>query len=355
MLWERKGEREDMAISSKELAALLGVSPAAVSIALNGKPGISEATREMILKAAEEHGVRRAVRRETISEFINLLIFKRHGMVYGDTQFFSAVMEGISKTVAELGYKLQVSYFYENQNLEEQVKALSVSDCAGVILLATEMCDEDTKWFVGLGKPLVVLDSWFETWCPDIVVINNIQGAYAATRCLIEAGHRYIGHVCSSVEINNFRDRRAGFLKAITESDGEEKNRAYTTISVGSTQDTAYDDMSKFLDHIHNLPTALFMDNDVIAISCMRALKEHGYRIPEDVSVVGFDDVPMSYVTSPKMTTVHVPKEALGRHAVQLLLDRIRTGKQDHTVKIEINTNLKMRNTVRQMEKPGPK
>ena len=101
-----------MSITAKELAEKLGISASAVSIALNGKKGISDEKRDFILRAAKEYGLKRPLRKSFSSTFINLVIFKKHGMVYGDTPFFAAVTEGISAEVANSGYNLQISYFY---------------------------------------------------------------------------------------------------------------------------------------------------------------------------------------------------------------------------------------------------
>ncbi|MCI8401511.1 MAG: LacI family transcriptional regulator [Lachnospiraceae bacterium] len=333
-----------MSVSAKELAAILGVSPSAVSIALNGKPGISEKTRQAILEAAASHGLKKIRRKSGAPRFINLVIYKKHGLVYGDTAFFSSVIEGISSQAAQSEYNLQVSYFYEDQDHTEQLNFLRLSESAGIILLATEMLREDILPFLSLPKPLVLLDSYFEAGYFDSIAINNHQGAFLAARYLLDCGHRQIGHLASSVFINNFSERSAGFLQAVS---GTPDCRS-CVIRVESTQDGAYGDMSAFLDTKPQLPTAFFADNDIIAVSCIRALKEHGYRIPEDISIIGFDDMPVSYVTSPKLTTVHVHKEVLGLQAVRRLIDKI-NHHDSALLNIRINVNLVVRDSVKKL------
>lgn len=332
-----------MSISSKELAAKLGVSPSAVSIALNGKNGISAETREMILKAADSYGLHRPIRRANVpTQFITLVIYKKHGLVYGDTAFFSSVVEGITTRINRLGYNLQISYFYGNQDYEEQIRLLRGADCAGIILLATEMLREDILPFLDISHPMVVLDSYFEDLDLDCVVINNIRGAYLATRHLLECGHRRIGHIASSVAINNFTERAEGFQKAAAEY----PDCSTMTVQVSSTQEGAYHDMSAYLNTNPQLPTAFFADNDIIAASCMRALKEHGYRLPDNISFVGFDDMPLSYVVSPKLTTIQVAKELFGKRAVTRLAEKIQ--EQDGiSLRISINPSLVVRNSTK--------
>lgn len=333
-----------MGISSKELAERLGVSPSSISIALNGKPGISDKTREKILSAAETYGLERPARRTSSSPYINLVIYKKHGLVYGDTPFFSAVIEGIGMEVARLGYKLQISYFYGNQNQDEQFKMLSISECAGIILLATEMLPGDIPLFRTLTQPLVVLDNDFRSPNFDCVVINNIQGAHMATKYLLDCGHRRIGHLFSSVRIRNFDERREGFLRAVSECAGCE----VCTVPVFSTQERAYDDMLRYLDGCASLPTAFFADNDIIAVACLRAMADRGIRVPEDVSLVGFDDMPFCYLTTPTLTTMHVSKEVFGRQSVSRLVEKIQ-GETDHSLKIELNPKLVIRNSVKKL------
>ena len=336
-----------MAISSKELAALLGVSPSAISIALNGKDGISPETRERILKAANEHGIKRSDKTQSTksrSQFINLVIFKKHGMVYGDTPFFSSVIEGISQQIKKVGYNLLVTYFYGNQDRKEQQRSLNLSDCAGIILLATEMDEEDIAWFAKSNHPVVVLDSYFENYNLDCIVIDNIHGALMATNHLIENGHKHIGHLASSIEINNFKERHEGFAKAVNRS-SETCDSIYNTVRLRPTVEGAYEDMKDYLEKKPSLPTAFFADNDIIAFSAMRALKESGYKIPLDISIVGFDDTPMAYITSPKLTTVHVSKEMLGIRAVLRLIEKI-NNPSDASLKIMLNTTLEIRESV---------
>jgi len=337
-----------MAITAKELAKELGVSPAAVSIALNGRTGISEKKRQIILEAAESAGLRRDSRKTPVSPVIHLVIFKKHGMVYGDTPFFSALLEGVSAQVSESGCRLQVSYFYAAQDDKEQLRGITSSDCAGILLLATEMEYEDLCCFMALKLPVVILDSFFENAPFDSVVINNVQGAVQAVEYLLTCGHRHLGHIRSSVEISNFYERHIGCLKGV--KDCVEGGRCtLDTIFTGSTHETAYRDMNRYLEENPVLPTAFFADNDIIAGGCMRALREHGYNIPEDVSIVGFDDVPTANVGFPGLTTVNVPKEYLGKFAVQKLLERIRSKEPTPTTKTCVNTALVIRDTVKRL------
>lgn len=329
-----------MSVNAKDLARILQVSPSAVSIALNGRPGISPQTRERILGAAAEHGISRS-RRQAISpvKYINLIIFKKHGRVIGDTPFFSELIESVTTAAAGNDFHIQLSYFYAAQNSAEQLKSINSTGCAGVIFLATEMTEEDLPVLAQIKAPLVVLDNNVEMSGYDCVVINNVPAATQATAYLLNRGHRRIGHLCSSVDIVNFRERREGFLKAVSMFSDELQSRIIT-IPVESTSDGAYQDMTHYLARQSELPQALFADNDIMAIACIRALKDAGRILPRDLSIIGFDDVPYARVVSPRLTTMHVPRDLMGRHAVTRLYEKISNPDQA-TMKIAVNAWLK--------------
>ncbi len=337
-----------MSISSKELASILGVSPSTVSMALNDRPGISEETKAQILHAANQYGleIRKKRYSSSRSHAINFVQFKKHGLVLGDTPFFAELAESVASEANQLGYKLQLTYFYANQNIREQLHALKSSGSDGIILLATEMDDTDIRHFQALEIPIILLDGYFPHANYDCVCIDNTQGADIAASYLLAKGHRKLGILSSKTSIANFEERHEGFYKAIAHHTDITDN-LYTNIRVGSTSDSAYTDMCDYLRTKPLLPTALFADNDIIASSCMRALREYGYHIPQDISIVGFDNMPFAQVTVPQLTTIHVPKEYLGICAVKRLVERLNNPNLEN-ITIRISTKIIERGTVHQ-------
>lgn len=331
-----------MNISAKELALKLGVSPSAVSIALNGKSGVSDETRSRILEAAEQYGLRHTKRRKSSSAFFTLVIYKKHGKVCSETDFFAAVIEGITTQAALVGYKVQLVYLYGSDDLEKKLEDLAASDSAGFIFFATEMREDDICLLEDFNRPHVILDSYFPKHHHNYVTINNVEGAYLAARHLIARGHRRIGYLASSIRINNFDERRSGLQLAIAEC----PDCTLEEIPVSPTQDGAYMDMRAYLsDHTLSV-TGCFADNDIIAVSCNRALKEYNYRIPGDISLASFDDMPVAYVTSPKLTTVHVCKETLGQSAVKRLCELLEHP-EDPPMLLSVGVTLTVRDSVR--------
>lgn len=335
-----------MSITAKELAKLLQLSEAAVSMALNNKAGVSTATRQRILQAATEHGydfsrIQEAKELQTETGTLSFVIFKKHGAVVTDTPFFNQLTEGIDQACRQVHYSLNINYLYADDNLSRQLNSLSY--CNGMILLATEMSLEDFAPFEKLGIPLVVLDTYFRSLNFDCVLINNFQGAYQATDFIIHKTKSQPGYLRSSYPIGNFQERTDGFYKAIREN-GMSPSRSHV-LSLSPSMEGACQDMLELLKSGEQLSRCYFADNDLIAAGAMKAMKEMGYRIPQEVSLIGFDNMPLCTYIEPALSTVHVPKQYMGQMAVSRLVQII-ASPESFPVKIEIGTKIINRKSV---------
>lgn len=335
-----------MSISAKELAQKLNISAATVSMVLNKKPGISEKTRNLVLSAAKEYGYdfSRLGDPDSQKGIIQFVIYKKHGTVVADTPFFSQLTEGIDLGCKSAGYELQISYFYENQDMEEQIQALSGKSFQGLLLLGTEMSVDYFQPFSRLNIPMVVLDTYFEELNCDSVLINNVQGAYIATSYLLQKGFSQVGYLHSSYPIGNFAERADGYYKALRHHKISTDHPYVHKLT--PSMEGAYADMLDVLSRKEPVAQAYFADNDLIAAGAMRALKEQGYHIPQDVSIIGFDGMPVCDFLEPTLTTMDVPKKRLGRLAVERLVNKISHG-TDAVVKIEMSPKLHERQSVR--------
>jgi DNA-binding LacI/PurR family transcriptional regulator len=330
----------------KDIAAKFGVSSATVSLVLNNKPGVSKETRLKILKGLEESGYNtnmglRALQKNNTN--LRLIIYKKHGMVVSDTPFFSELIEGIDREARANGLNLMINYINEDENLGEILKNIEQTPQDSIILLATEMNQNDIEHFMNLNEKLVVLDSYFQNQAVNTVVINNVQGAYDAAGYLIRLGHVKIGYLKSSRWINNFDERALGIRKAL--DDAGLKFEEQYIFELEPTMNGACRILGQSLERGVKLPTAFVADNDIIAFGAMKALKEAGFRIPEDVSMIGFDDMPFCTMIEPALSTVRVFKEKMGMVAVRRLLE----ASKDHDgifTKIEIGTELIKRKSV---------
>ena len=237
-----------MEISAKELAQLINVSPATVSMVFNNKPGISEATRDLVLTTAAKYGYtpKSAPPASASSRVIQLINYKKHGKIAADTPFFSQLTEGITQECRRQNCVLHISYFYENMDISAQLTSLKEVDCIGILLLATEMQREDFKKFRDFPVPIVVLDCYYDELKYDCVLINNIQGAFNATSHLIKCGHKKIGYLRSNLEISNFAERADGYYKALR-TNGISTSHPYVH-AISPTAEEGYQDMLTVLD-----------------------------------------------------------------------------------------------------------
>lgn len=336
-----------MGISAKELAQKLNVSPATISMVFNNKPGISEATRKLVLEAAREYNYVPSKTPIPEKKVIQLVIYQKHAQVVSDTPFFSQVIEGLTQRCNEKNCIVNMHYFVESQDKKVQIKNLKSVNGDGIILLATEMDREDFAVFEELKIPVVVLDCYYGDLNYDCIVINNDQGAYCAADYLAKMGHRKIGYLHSSVSISNFKERADGYYKALRAHDISTSHPYVHQISPTSTQ--GYQDMLQILSRKPDLADAYFADNDIIAAAAMKAFQEYGYKVPEDISIVGFDDMPLCDMMNPPLSTMRVNKKQLGVEAVERLLDRMEERGQDN-IKIALKTSLVCRESVSEID-----
>lgn len=339
-----------MSIRAKDIAKKLGVSTTTVSLALNNKPGVSDKTRERILKEVESMGYETNIKLKPSASLKNIrfILFKNHGLVVGDTPFFSKMIESIEGEARKNGFNIIISYLNRETNTREYVNQFADDEnTAGIMLLATEMEYEDIQTFTETKLPLLVLDNCFNDVHIDCVQIDNMEGAASAVNHFVACGHRDIGYIHSSAEINNFEQRYIGYKAALL-SNGLEFDPG-KVICIEPTIEGSYRDMKRYLEENKSLPKALFADNDILAMGASRALKEMGYKLPNDVSVIGFDDMPYCLMMRPMLTTVQVNNASMGIVAVRRLTDAIH-GETDETVKIYVRTSLVKRNSVAEVK-----
>lgn len=333
-----------MPITAKELAEKLALSEAAVSMALNNKPGVSTATRKRVFDAARQYGYDFSRRGPKDTQgTVCLTIYRKSGAVVGDTPFFSSVTDGVAAGCKKEHYDFVIRYLYEDEDMDGQMYKLSSAGFSGILLLATEMDSAALAWFSRIKVPVVILDSYFEGLDYDCVLINNVQGAYLATNHLITKRKQQPGYLRSSYPIGNFEERADGFYKAVRANGMSTAKSLVHRLT--PSQEGAYADMKTLLAAGETPAPCYFADNDHIAIGALKALKEAGYRIPQDVGIIGFDDLPTAQFLDPPLTTVHVPAHYMGEVAAKRLVRRCEE-KNCLPVKIEIGTTLMIRKSV---------
>ena len=334
-----------MKVSIRDLSKMTGFSPATVSNALNHKKGVNKETAEEIFRVARETGYLSA---NAVTK-IRLLIFKKNGLIIDDTPFFQSLIEGFEEECHRLGYEMVISRADQREpDYLNQVQEILREQGAAVVVLATEMMDGDLEPFRNPPCPLVILDHWSESMELNAVLINNADAARMITEHVLDYGHTEVGYLRGSFRIKGFRSRFVGFQTALKKR--RLPYREEYTVTLGTSMNDAYQDMLQYLKKNPKLPTAFFADNDMIALGAMKALQERGYRIPEDVSIVGFDDLSFSAISSPALTTLRVPNKEMGKIAVRRLVELVE-GIGTYTVtKTQVCPSIIYRDTVKKME-----
>ena len=320
-------------VTAKEIAAKLNLSPSAVSLALNGKPGVSEATRTLVIETAAQLGYGRLEGAGLPGPGRAVCFIRYAGRIVQiaeHTSFSSFVLQGVEARATELGYGTQVRYLNAGDLYNPQALEF-IRQVDGVVFLGTDVTEaqlpELEQFFGALGDtPVVVVDSAALANRVDCVINDCFGGARAAAELLLRTGHRRIGYVKAKQRIRNLEERERGVRAALDQAGLP----LAATIEVDISSEGAFQDFDAWFKSGPPLPDALFADNDVIAAAAIRVLKKHGRHVPDDVSVIGFDDIPMCEMLDPPLTTVHAFKEELGVVAMDLLDRRIKRGEVPH-------------------------
>ena len=308
-----------MEISMKKISEITGFSQATVSNALNNKRGVNKETAARIFAVAREYGytVESKVTR------IKLIIFKNQGLIVSDTHFFSQLIDGVVNESRNQGFETTICYLDKfDPNYTATLNQLLVDGSCAQLLLATEMDQDDVKAFESAAATTLVMDCWLPETCFSAVLINNTDSVQQAVNYLVDKGHREIGYIRGNIRIRNFVERELGYNLAL--QGAGLPIRPEFSFAVTPTMEGAYEDMLQILKQKSAMPTAFFIDNDTIAFGAIKALKASGYKIPGDISVIGFDDLPYSSILTPALTTVRVSRQELGQIAVRRLLELTR-------------------------------
>ncbi|MDY4014543.1 LacI family DNA-binding transcriptional regulator [Parafannyhessea umbonata] len=329
-----------MKVSIRTISKVTGFSPATVSNALNHKPGVSPKTAAQIVRVAGEMGYQPQSRIERI----NFVVARKTGSILDEGEFHPAVMDGIERAARREGMPTRyVTVDLETPTAQDQIEELCRDKSSGLILLGTELKEEDYRPFYDCEAPLVIVDGFCFHKPIESIVISNESSSYTAVHYLISMGHTKIGYITAGDIIQNFPLRRRGCEHALTEA-GLSLDEKYV-MHVGTKLSTAYSDAKEWLSHDPDLPTAFFADNDILASGAMRAFLERGIRVPEEVSFIGFDDLPLARLTLPSLTTIHIHKHDIGSMAVQKLLCQVRNP-QGYTCVTHISSDFVIRDSV---------
>ncbi len=332
-------------INIKDIARLANVSPSTVSKALNNQTDISDATKKRILAIAKElnyspNAFGKGLKNRTTE---NLgVIFCRELQPLSGNPFYSRVLEGIEAEVALNNFNL-ILYFVPTNQQDISPKMVREHQVDGIILVGVFHL-EFIQILNQSGLPIIQIDPKIRLTNSHQVLINNEDGAFAATQYLISMGHKKIGFISGDLTRMSFQQRYEGYLKALKYNRIEPDS---ALIKTGGLE-KGYDQVKELL-LAQNRPTAIFAANDINAIYGYQAIHELGYVIPDDISIVGFDDIDLAKFSTPPLTTVRVYKEELGSLAVRALFKSI-NGELEFPQTVIVPVKLVERESVKKLD-----
>ena len=307
-------------VTSFDVAKEAGVSRSTVSFVLNKVTSVSinETTRQRVLEAAKRLNYHPdASGRKLVSgksSTIGLVLQQSPEQVFADA-FLLRVMLGIEQAVSQCGYHVLLKPF-DPRNATGYFQLVSENLVDGIILSGPRQDDTEITKFSENGFPIILMGQLDGVDLP-FVDINAVEGAATATRHLLQMGHRRIGLITNaSLQYTSAQQRRQGYVDALR---GAGIPIEEDLILEGAyTSESGYEAMQRMLT-LSNLPTAVFIASDVVAFGAMKAIRHSGKRIPEDIAVVGFDDVPVAAYVDPPLTTIRLPAFKLGWKAGEQL------------------------------------
>lgn len=332
------GSRRQRAIkrvTMTDVAQQAGVSQSTVSVVLNGTPGIkiSRETRRRVADAVAALGYRHQKslpRRGTGIQQI-AMIFDQ--IATSPEPVIS--IDGAREEAWKTGHVVSAYQTYNDPEMEPRTIDLVLRNRVDAIIYATVMTRQVMvpEALYHVGVPVVLLNCFSQDRRFPSVVPGEIAGGHSATKALLDAGHRRVAHITGEMWMDAARDRLRGYREALAQAD-----IAYDAdlVCEGNWQPSAGYDHTRTLLALPNPPTAIFCANDRMAVGAYEAIKEMGLRIPDDVSVVGYDDEEVARHLSPQLTTLVLPHRAMGRWAVEKALTEISPRPEKyHVVKLE--------------------
>jgi DNA-binding LacI/PurR family transcriptional regulator len=304
-----------MLTTLKDIARECGVDVATASRALNKVYGVREGTRQKVLDVAK----RLNYRPNRLAK--GLATGRSHtlAMIISDVRnpFFAELARGAEDAAFEAGYELvlcnsdlnpEKQMRYIRALLEKQVEGILMNTVAKLSRAEQDELSRSGLPIVLLNRPPASIRGF------SSVIADNFQGGLLAGRYLMDRGHRAIAHLTGPQEHGSLMERTKGFQKGV-----EEAIPAPLIVRGQHNTEGGYEMMKKLLANGHPL-TAVFAANDAIAFGAIRAIFDAGRRVPDDISVVGFDDVELASIIRPPLTTIHQPKYEMGKAAVEILL-----------------------------------
>jgi LacI family transcriptional regulator len=307
-------------ITIKDVAREAGVSPQTVSRAINDKGEIRPETQERILRIAKRLGYRP----NRIARSLATRRSRNVGLVVPDVSnpFFASVARGIEDAAQHAGYNVFLCNTDENAAREIQaIHSLEAQRVDGLLVCSSRLSERELNEVADRFEPLVLVNRRIDRPQTGCVIVDDAKGMQQAVRHLLALGHRQIGLLAGPMQSHSGRERVKGYRQAM-QAYGIRPPQDLWQIHCAPQLEGGEIAARQLLQRAPEL-TALVGYNDLVAIGALHACAEKGLRVPEDCAVVGCDDVLLAGLVSPALTTIHIPTYALGKQAMDLLLEMI--------------------------------
>jgi LacI family transcriptional regulator len=327
----------------EDIAKQAGVSRSTVSRVINNEPYVSEKTRTHVLEIIERlnfspnHAARTLVTQR--SRVIGVVIATTANVFFGDNSYFPMLLQGIAQSTNAEDYSMLLWLSRMDENREHFTQRITRNRISDGLLIAS-ITDTDPLFdrLVSTTPHIVMVE------CPmrfrdriSYVTIDNVHGGQIATEHLIDLGHRRIAHITGHMTISDGQDRLMGYKRALESASIRFDPNLVTEGEF--TYRAGYIAMKKLLPH---KPDALFAAGDTTALGAMQAIQEAGMRVPDDIAIVGFDDLDVAIKATPQLTTIRQPIQEKGAVAARLLMDLIE-GKAQNPHQVILPTQLVIR------------
>jgi len=303
----------------RDVAEAAGVSITTVSHVVNGTRGVSEELKAKVIKAADELGYRPNV----LARGLRKGQTKTLGLIIPDSSnaFFAEVARGLERKSYTLGFSVMLCNTGGEPSREvAYIETLMSKQVDGVALVSAGDNSKTMSLLRALRIPLVVVDRQVSGEEMDEVLVDNLQGGRLATEYLLSLGHSRIGCVCGPSILTPAVDRVNGYRQSLVAAGIEPDD---TLVVKGDFQCGGGYRGTQSLLSLPEPPSAVFACNDLMAIGAISAARAAGLQVPQDFSIVGFDDIALSSFINPALTTVAQPKEDIGTVVADLLVQRI--------------------------------
>ncbi|AHG93772.1 regulatory protein LacI (plasmid) [Gemmatirosa kalamazoonensis] len=332
--WTRpsySAEIQGVMVGLKDVGRMAGVSVSTVSRVLTGSSLVNDATRERVQRAIDALGyqpsrVARRLRKDPARA--NLI-----GLVVPDIEnpFFADVVRGVEDVAQRHDYMLFLGNADEDARREthylELMRAESVD---GVIVPASAEAEPLVARLAAAGLPIVCVDRRMPSLAVDTVVADNVRGAAEAVEHLLDVGHRRIGFVGGRPDLSTSRERYEGYQRALAERDVAVDP---SLVRFGDSRQESGRRLTRELLAQREPPTAILVGNNLMTLGALEAIHVLRRRIPDDIAVIGYDDMPWALALNPPLTAVRQPGYEMGRCAAELLLKRIEAPARPTTVR----------------------